>query len=67
METPVAVGSPPKLAPVEPARSHGKSFSATLEFGGKFVAIQSERVVALDTGATANCVCNKWLRNRNLL
>ena len=34
IETPVGVGSPLKLAPVGPARSHENSFSAPIESGG---------------------------------
>ena len=63
--TPVEVGSPPKLAPAGPAPDEN-SFPATLELGGHFAATQSESVVALDTGATANLVCRKWLGNHNL-
>ena len=73
MQTPVEVGSPKKLAPVGPARSHENSFSTSLELGGQFAATQSDSVVALDTGATANLACRKWLvangywsDNRNL-
>ena len=66
METPVDVGSPPKSAPVGPARSQKPSFSTTIDAGGHFSASQSESVVVLDTGATANLVCHKWLGNHNL-
>ena len=62
--TPVEVRSPPKLAPAGPAPGEN-SFPTTLELGGHFAATQSESVVALDTGATANLVCYKWSGNRN--
>ena len=34
--------------------------------GGQFSASQSDSVVALGTGATANLVCYKWFANHNL-
>ena len=64
-ESPNEVGSPGKSAPLGPARSHEKSFPRTPELGGQFVVTQSDSVVVLNTGATANLVCCKWLGNRN--
>ena len=66
METPVGIGSPKKLAPVGPARSRENSFPTTVELGGQFAATQSDSVLVLDTGATANLVCYTWSGNHNL-
>ena len=66
METPGDVGSPPKSTPAGPARSQEQSFSAAIDAGGQFSATQSESVAVLETGATANLVCYKWLDTHNL-
>ena len=65
METPVDVGSPPESAPVGPARAQERSFSTTTDLGGQFAVANSESVVVLGAGSTANSVCNKWLENHN--
>ena len=37
----------------------------TLEGGGRLVRVHGDSSVVLDTGATANLVCPKWLANHN--
>ena len=65
-ESPIEVGSPGNAALVGPARSRENSFSTILELGGQFAATQSESVVVLDTGLTANSVSYNWLGSLNL-
>ena len=48
-----------------PARKNERSFSSTLEVGGQFVCVHDDSVGELETGATANLVCFKWLGNHN--
>ena len=66
MGAPLTVGPSDKSVPGGPERSHGKSFPTTLEIGGQFAISNSDSVVLLDTGATANLVCFKWLENRKI-
>ena len=63
METPVDVGGPPKSVPAGPARSQEQSFFTTMAAGGQFSSPKSESAAVLDTGATANLVCYRWLAN----
>ena len=49
-----------------PGRSREQFFSTTSEIGEQLAASHSDSVVALDSGATVNLVCLKWLGNRNL-
>ena len=44
-----------------------QSFSTSLESGFQLVCIQDDSVVVVDTGATANLVCFRWLRHHNSL
>ena len=46
-------------------RPYERSFSTNLETGGRFANVRDDSVVVLDTGATANSVCFKWLGNHN--
>ena len=43
----------------------GESFATTLEVGGQFVCARDDSMSVLDTGATANFVCFKWIQNHN--
>ena len=44
-----------------------QSFSTTLDTGCQLVCMQDDSVVILDTGATANLVCLRWLNHHNAL
>ena len=42
-----------------------RSFSTSLDSGCQLVCMREDSVVILDTGATANLVCSRWLSRRN--
>ena len=42
-----------------------QSFSTALDLGGQFLCMGEDTVGVLETGATANSVCFKWLGTRN--
>ena len=44
-----------------------QSFSTSLDSGCQLVCMRNYSVVALDTGATANLVCFRWLSRHNSL
>ena len=52
----------------EGARSEcEQSFSATVDVGGLFLVSQEDSVAMLDTAATANMACFRWLEHHNRL
>ena len=62
---PVCSGSPP---PEKKAGGHSEqSFSTSLDSGCLLVCTRDDSVVVLDTGATANLACFRWLSRHNSL
>ena len=69
--SPFAAEPPLHVQPYRPTgsevsdRPYERSFPANLKMGTHFVCARDDCVVVLDTGATANSVCFRRLRNRN--
>ena len=57
--------SPPVALPAE--NRNEQSFSTSLDSGCQLVCMRNDSVVVLDTGATANLVCFRWLSHHNAL
>ena len=52
------------VGPGGPERMCERPFSTTLGVGGQFACVSGDSIAVLDTGATANLACFKWLANR---
>ena len=52
------------VGPGGPERMCERPFSTTLGVGGQFACVRGDSIAVLDTGATANLACFKWLANR---
>ena len=58
---PVSVKKADQSEGEEAKSNHEQSFATNLDVGGLFLASESDSVAVLDTGATANLVCSRWL------
>ena len=69
----IAMGAPAPAQKVEHLNSEDarseceQSFSATFDVGGPFLVSEEDSVAVLDTGATGNLVCFRWLERHNRL
>ena len=61
---PSACGEPPPTETKVEGRNE-QSFSTSLDSGCQLVCMRDDSVVVLETGATANLVCFRWLSHRN--
>ena len=65
METPVSVKEAGRSESAEELSDPGQFFAATLDVGGLFLVSDSDILVVLETGATVNLVCIRWLGAHN--
>ena len=54
-------------AVLPPENRDEQSFSTSLDSGCQLICMRNDSVVVLDTGATANLVCFRWLAHHNTL
>ena len=62
-ETPVSVREADQFESQDANSAHERPFATTLDVGGLSLVAKSDSAVFLDTGATANLACSRWLEH----